>query len=370
MNEREQYEAYRDRKRRWNLEWLKWVAVIGLVIATVVIGVLGMRWLAGTVSDAIGGDEGPDIEPGLAVEIQVPSGASASEIARILADAGVVDSSIEFERYVRNTGMSNRLIAGRYELTTGMGVEQAAAALVEGPAEGDVFRITVIEGLTVNQMLDSIARQTEFTFAQLSEALLGGSVTSSLLPRRADELPDWEGLLFPDTYEFASNVRPDEILQAMAVTAEDRIGSVDWSALEARGFTVYEGVIIASMIEREALIDDERPVIASVIFNRLELDMLLQIDATVVYALGGGARVLTLDDLEVESPYNTYLNPGLPPTPIAGPRLASLRAAAGPAETNYLYYVLADAEGHHAFTADFDEFLEFQEQAREDGIIP
>jgi UPF0755 protein len=369
MTEREQYEAYR-KGPRWNLEWLKWVAVAGLVIATLVIGVFGMRWLAGTVSDAIGADDGPVIEPGVAVEVEVPSGASAAEIARLLSEAGVVDSAIEFERHVRNTGMSNRLIAGRYDLTTGMGVEEAAAALSEGPAEGDVFRITVIEGLTVNQMLDSIARQTEFTFAEMSAALLDGSVTSSLLPRPVDELADWEGLLFPDTYEFASNVRPSEILETLAATAEARVASVDWSDLEARGLTTYEGVIIASMIEREAAIDDERPIIASVIFNRLDADMLLQIDATVVYALGGGSRVLTLDDLEVESPYNTYLNPGLPPTPIAGPRLASLRAAAGPAETDYLYYVLADSDGNHAFTADFDEFLEFQQQAREDGIIP
>lgn len=369
MTEREQYETYRQGPR-WNLEWLKWVAVAGLVIATLVIGVLGMRWLAGAVSDAIGGDEGPAVEPGIAVEVEIPSGASAAEIARLLADAGVVDSAIEFERHVRNTGISNRLIAGRYDLTTGMGVEGAAAALTEGPAEGDVFRITVIEGLTVNQMLDSIARQTEFTYAELSGALLDGSVTSSLLPRRPTELADWEGLLFPDTYEFASNVKAFEVLETLAATAEERVASVDWSDLEARGITIYEGVIIASMIEREAAIDDERPIIASVIFNRLDRDMLLQIDATVVYALGGGSRILTLDDLEVESPYNTYLNPGLPPTPIAGPRLASLRAAAGPAETDFLYYVLADAEGHHAFTADFDEFLELQEQAREDGIIP
>jgi UPF0755 protein len=329
--EREQYENFRRGPRR-NLDWLKWVAVIGLVIVTLVVGVL--------------------------------------EIARLLSEAGVVESSIEFERHVRNTGISNRLIAGRYDLVTGMSVEEAASALVEGPAEGDVFRITVIEGLTINQMLDSIVRQTSFTFAELEAALLDGSVTSTLLPRRPDELSDWEGLVFPDTYEFASNARPADVLEAMAETAEQRIDSVDWSAIEARGLTVYEGVIIASMIEREAAVDEERPVIASVIFNRLDEGMLLQIDATVVYALGGGARVLTFDDLEVESPYNTYLNPGLPPTPIAGPRLASLTAAAGPAETDFLYYVLIDADGHHAFTSDFDEFLGFQDQARENGIIP
>jgi UPF0755 protein len=125
------------------------------------------------------------------------------------------------------------------------------------------------------------------------------------------------------------------------------------------------------MIEREAALDDERPIIASVIFNRLELGMLLQIDATVVYALGGLPEGgLTLDDLEIDSPYNTYRRPGLPPTPIAGVRAASLQAVAEPEETDYLYYVLISEDGSHAFTADFDEFLELQEQARRDGIIP
>jgi UPF0755 protein len=139
--------------------------------------------------------------------------------------------------------------------------------------------------------------------------------------------------------------------------------------LEARGLTPYDGLIIASMIEREARLDEERPIIASVVVNRLDVGMLLQIDATVVYAVGGTTE-LTLDDLAIDSPYNTYRYPGLPPTPIAGVRLASLAAAAAPAETDFIYYVLTGEDGSHSFTDDFDEFLRFQEQARLDGVIP
>jgi len=265
---------------------------------------------------------------------------------------------------------SDRLQAGTYDLKTGLSVDEAITALLEGPG-GEVVRLTVIEGLTVGQMLASLADQAGFEVVALEEALLDGSVTSTLLPAAAESLADWEGLLFPDTYEVFENDPPAKVLQLLADTAADRVASVDWGSLARRGLTPYEGVIIASLIEREAAVDEERPLIASVVFNRLDLDMALQIDATIVYILGGlPPGGLSLDDLQVDSPYNTYRNKGLPPTPISGTRLASLRAAAAPAETDYLYYVLSDADGHHAFTADFDEFLLLQEQSREAGLIP
>jgi UPF0755 protein len=367
MMETEQYRMY-DRPPRGPRTYLKWVAVIGLVAAAMVLGVIGMRVLAESVNDLIGGDE-TEIEAGLDVVVDIEPGSSARQIGDQLSEAGVIDSAAEFERYVRDEGISSSLQAGAYELTTGMGVEAAAAVLVEGPASGDVYRITVIEGLSVSQMLDSIAQQTPYATDALGEVLLNGEVTSTLLQDSPDALSDWEGLLFPDTYEFVDTATPADILGTLARTAEDRVGSIDWSALQARGLTPYDGIIVASMIEREARLDEERAIVASVIYNRLDLGMLLQIDATVLYAIGGGTAV-TLEDLEFDSPYNTYRYPGLPPTPIAGPRLASLRAAADPEETDFLYYVLTGTDGSHTFTADFDEFIELQAQARSDGIIP
>jgi UPF0755 protein len=220
-------------------------------------------------------------------------------------------------------------------------------------------------------MLESLAEQAGFEVAALEGALLDGSVTSALLPGAPDDLADWEGLLFPDTYEIFENDPAARVLQLLATTTEQRVAGVNWSFLEDRSMTPYEGVVIASLIEREARFDEERPLIASVVFNRLDLDMPLQIDATIVYALGGlPTGGLSLDDLQIDSPYNTYRYKGLPPTPISGVRLASLSAAAAPSDTEYLYYVLKDAEGHHAFTADFDEFLLLQQQAREAGLIP
>ena len=354
---------------RWVRTTLKVLGMAALVVVLFGGAYLGVKVLAGMVNDALGGDDKP-AGTGEAVDVEIPAGSSAAQIGRLLVEAEVISSAPEFERAVRLQQVSDRLQAGTYELEKGMTVDEVIARLVEGPG-GGVVRITLIEGLTVPQMLESLAAQADLAVSELEAPLLNGLVTSDLLPGGADSLADWEGLLFPDTYEIFADDEPAEVLQLLADTAELRVASVDWTYLTERGMTPYDGVIIASMIEREARLDDERPVIASVIFNRLDLGMLLQIDATVVYALGGLPEGgLTLDDLQVDSPYNTYLYEGLPPTPIAGPRLASLRAAATPGQTTYLYYVLADEEGRHVFSDDFDEFLLLQQEARDAGLIP
>jgi UPF0755 protein len=354
---------------RWLKTSLKVLGVIALVAVLFGGAYAGVKALAGMVNGALGGDETAAVT-GEAVEVEIAAGSSAAQIGRLLVEAGVISSAPEFERAVRLQQVSDRLQAGVYELETGMSVDAVIAALVQGPG-GGVMRITLIEGLTVGAMLDSLAEQTGFEVVALEGALLDGSVTSDLLPAAPEVLADWEGLLFPDTYEIYENDSPAKVLQLLADTAEQRVASVDWSYLTGRDLTSYDGVIIASLIEREAALDEERPLIASVVFNRLEIDMPLQIDATIVYILGGLPEGgLSLDDLQIDSPYNTYQNKGLPPTPISGTRLASLRAAAAPAETDYLYYVLSDAAGHHAFTADFDEFLLLQQEARQAGLIP
>ena len=327
--------------------------------ALFVLAYFGVQWLADSVSDVIASDE-TVVESGLPVTVVIEPGESASQIARDLAEVGVVASSVEFDRVVREARASNRLQAGSYDLETGMEPEAVLAVLLEGPETPEVYRLTVIEGLTAGQMLDSISRQTTFTFDELSSVLLDGTVTSSLMPGEPEQLRDWEGLLFPDTYEFEADATAAEVLGTMARTMEERVGAVDWTYLEEREMTPYDGIIIASLIEKEVLVDEERELVSSVIFNRLDLGMRLQIDATVIYALGavpeGG---LTFADLEVNSPYNTYLIDGLPPTPISGVRLASLRAAAAPADTEYLFYLVTDEEtGRHTFVETFEEFQE------------
>lgn len=335
------------------------LGVAAFIVALFVLAYAGVQWLADSVSEVISSDD-TVVEAGLPITLVIAPGESASQIARELAEVGVVASSVEFDRVVREARASSRLQAGTYELETGMSPEAVLAVLLEGPVVGETYRLTVIEGLTVGQMLESIERQTDFTFEELAGLLLDGTVTSAFLQGEADELRDWEGLLFPDTYEFEADATAEEVLERLIATTETRVNDIDWTYLEERGLTPYDGIIIASLIEKEVAIDEERALVASVVFNRLDLGMRLQIDATVIYALGavpeGG---LTFADLEVNSPYNTYLIDGLPPTPISGVRTASLRAAAAPAETDFLFYLVTDeATGRHTFVATFEEFEE------------
>ena len=343
------------------------LALLLLILAGAFLGARGLAdWVGGLggVSDVTAP---PDIQPGLPVSLDIPAGSTARQIGVLLAEAGVVDSATQFELAARTSETAERLQAGRYDLETGMLNDVVIDLLLAGPVV-ETFRVTVREGLWIQEVLDEIAAQTDFTATQLQQALVG--VESSLLQGPASDSVSWEGLLFPDTYDFSLDVGPGDILQRLADTMVQRVEAIDWSELESRDLSVYEGIIIASLVEAEAGVDADRPLIASVVVNRLEVPMELGIDATVIYALGERGSSLTGSDLEVDSPYNTRKYAGLPPTPIGGPGLKSLEAAAMPAATDFIYYVLTSATGEHSFTASYDEFLGWKQQANNDGLIP
>lgn len=347
------------------------VVGVGVVLAAVIV-VAGASYLGRTVSDALGPQDvtgAPvDVEPGLDVTVEIDPGSTAQDIGAILAAQGVVRSALEFEVAVRNVDAAQRLQAGTYELITLMDPADVVAELVTGPG-ATVYRVTVIEGLRLTEILTSLAEHTPHEFSDFETALLDGSVSTSLveMPENPD-LQDWEGLLFPDTYEFAASTGPDAILQRLASTMEQRVNSIDWSGWEALGYTQYQGIVLASLVESEVLLDEERPIVSSVIHNRLAEGMALDIDATVLYALD--TRDVAEFDREIDSPYNTYLYPGLPPSPISAPGRASLEAAAAPDNTPFFFYVLSDTEGRHAFAETLEQHNANVAQAREDGILP
>jgi UPF0755 protein len=345
------------------------LTIVIAVAVVAIVAVVGGRKLA----DWAGGLGRPpdvtaaaDVTPGVPIAVTIEKGASARDIGVQLAEQGVVSSALSFEVAVRSAGVGDRLQAGTYDLETGMTAGDALDALLSGP-RSDAYRVTIREGLWVSEIFQSLAEQTPYDTADFEAAL--GAVTSSVGFGGSDP-QEWEGGLFPDTYEFAADATPEEILQRLASTMDERVGSLDWSAIEERGYDIHDGIAIASMIEAEAKLDVDRPLIASVILNRLAIDMPLQIDATVVYALGTRGVTLTAKDLEIDSPYNTYQHTGLPPTPISAPGLASLAAAANPASTDYLYYVLTSSDGRHSFATTYDEFLALKEQAKQDGVLP
>ncbi len=301
------------------------------------------------------------------------SGATAARIAADLATAGIIADAGRFESAVRSAGAGNQLKAGDYMLTSGTDYETLVAIIVQGPEQVEVRNITVIEGLTIGEILESLSEQTGYTITQLAAPLLNGSINSPYLPEDPpegmDELVKWEGLLAPDTYEFRIDASPADILGRMADTLASRVDQMDWSVLQALELEPYDGLVIASLIEKEAKLDDERPTIASVIVNRLEMGIALQIDATIIYALGENRGEVLREDLEVESPYNTYLYPGLPPTPIGGVRLASIQAAAAPEDTDYFYYVLINSDGTHGFSETLEEHNRKKQEAKDAGVL-
>lgn len=346
-----------------------------LVFALIVVAGVGLVAVAGSLGDRIGegiaaseDEEEVDIEPGRRVEVVIPPGANAEEIGEILLEAGLVRSVSQFETAVRAAGVDQSLQSGTYELITGSSLQELIEELRAGPRVV-VFDVTVREGLRVTEIIDVLAAASGIERTFFVEALESGLVDTDLvvLPENPT-LMDWEGLLFPDTYRFSEEATAADMLGRLANTMEQRMDGVDWSGLEAAGFTRYEGIIIASLIESEVRVADERPLVSSVIFNRLEDGARLDIDATVLFAQG--IRDPALIDVTFDSPYNTRVVAGLPPGPISAPGLASLEAAAQPADTEFRYYVLAAEDGSHAFAETLEEHNANVQAARDAGIIP
>jgi len=343
-----------------------------LIAAAVVFSAVVMAVGAQVLANVLAGG-GLDVEPGIPVTVEISAGSSASAIAGNMEAAGVVRAS-ELEDAVATQGVASQLQAGTYYLETVMEPEAVVRRLLTGPDEATASSIIVYEGHDIGRVIAGLSEQTGFPVAEFEAALTNGSVTSSLLP---DELPDgtnelvrWEGLLFPARYEMPTAATPAEMLSAMAAETERRMETVDWSRLGELGISQYEALIIASLIQREAGTDLDRPLIASVIYNRLEEGMPLQIDATVVYVLGESPGRVLAEHLEIESPWNTYRNKGLPPTPIGTAQIESIEAAADPADSDYFFYVLVSTDGSHGFSATYEEHQQKIAKAKEEGVLP
>jgi len=358
-----------------NSSWQVRMIQVFVVALIIVIGFFAFTSLAKKLASGITNTATGTvtIQEGLEVDFTVKSGATAKSIAADLVDAGVIADAGNFEAAVNDVNAGNSLKAGDYKLTTGSGYDQLVEILVAGPDPVPVYRVTVIEGLTIEETIASLAEQTGYTETQLSAPLINGTIDSDYLPDEAPEgfsdLTRWEGLLAPDTYEFREDASPADIVGQLARTLESRVSAMDWSEIEALGLDPYDGLIIASLIEKEAKLSEERPIIASVITNRIKDGMLLQIDASIIYGLRENKGEVTQADLAVDTPYNTYIHTGLPPTPIGGVRPASIEAAAHPADTNYYYYVLINKDGTHGFSETLEEHNIKKQEAKDNGVL-
>ena len=280
--------------------------------------------------------------------ITVLPGQHFKMIASQLEEAGVIRDSLKFKLFARFKGYDKRIKAGEYRLSAALSPKQVLEIMVSGKVT--LYRITIPEGYSLAQIAGLVSKKG---LAEAPEFIrsAGDPAVASALGLEADSL---EGYLFPDTYHFPKGLPLDEIMGTM-VNRFREIFSTEWQERARQmDMSVHQVVTLASIIEKETGAAFERPLIASVFHNRLAKGMRLSSDPTVIYGIKNFDGNLTRKHLKTATPYNTYLNKGLPPGPIANPGLASLEAALYPAETDYLYFV-SKKDSTHQFSITFKE---------------
>ncbi len=339
---------HRRRKANWGLRiGIVFVLVAGLAVAA---GARYYSWCQGS-----GGVQA-------AVSFTVPQGAAGDDVMKGLHEQGVIRcNGIVGRVLLHRSGKASEIRAGTYDLTTNMSFDAALAVLTKAPPPVPTVRLTIPEGYRLTQIADRV--QQVFGIPAKRFLATANSGAYSLPPYLPRGTATPEGFLFPQTYQFAKGqTSADDVISRLLQEFGTEVASEPWQNAEKLGVTLYDVIVIASMIEREAKVDGDRPLIAAVIYNRLKLNMTLGIDATLLYDDPTPDGELSASDLLSNSPYNTRVHTGLPPTPIASPGLKSIDAALNPANVDYLYYVLCGADGSHKFSSDYGTFL--QDKAR------
>ncbi len=310
-------------------------------------------------------------ESGAEVRFKVPRGVSSGRIAHILEDNGLIKDSTIFAYYLKYKDIGSNFQAGEYAMSPGMPKEQIIAMLNNGEVvQPETFKFTIAEGLTVEQIANLLNGQGQVKGDELlalaNDPTQLKATADRKIPAFVGQIGEIEGLryklegyLFPETYEMRVESTANDLALRLLQELANKLGQLPegWEEeLERRDMTFHQMMTVASLIEREVVVDQERAIVASVIYNRLNRKMPLQIDATVLYAMGEHKDTVLHVDLETDSPYNTYQNPGLPPGPIASPSLSALKAALYPEETKYLYYVTKkDGSQEHLFAETFQQ---------------
>ena len=333
----------------------KLITILSVALAVVVLLFAGLMVLGGGINL----DED--------IEVDIAEGSSTSDIAAELKDAGMIRNVTYFRIYSRLNQMDSHYKAGVYTFTAGKwNIRQVCDLLIRGgrSSRGEM-QVTIVEGLTVKQIAQVLADAGLGTVENyLAYAAEGDFSQYEYIPAAGTEIDPatrLEGFLFPDTYMIDNTWTEQQIFDMLLAQFDQVWKSNGYDALaEKRGISVYEAVTMASLVEKEAKIAADRPVIAGVFYKRLDIGMLLESCATVQFILGEPKATLTYADISVDNPYNSYKNIGLPPGPIACPGKASLEAALNPTESEYLYF-RAKTDGSHRFSKTFEEHSTYHE---------
>lgn len=344
------------------------------VAAVIALGIVVVAVVAFVVLPRFASSSSATVEPGLPVTIEIPEGSGATAIAKILKEAGVISDTSAFSEEVGNQGASQKLKAGVYDFTTGQAVSEVVAQLVKGP-NSTTGKVVIAEGLTVAKIASVVGASSAGVSAAdfAAQAKVSNYVADYpfLSEAKNDSL---EGFLYPATYDVTGKqVSADSIIRdmldqykAQVVDKLDIAGAKEsLKARYGRDFTTYELLTLASIIEKEAINSTDRPLVASVFYNRLQANSALQSDATMGYVTGGA---VTPDDLKQDNPYNTYYYKGLPPTPICSPGAESIKAALAPADTSYFYFLIIEkgSYSNHTFSVTYEEHQQAIAQAQAD----
>jgi UPF0755 protein len=329
---------------------------IVLTVLVALVALAAIVWLGTWIYGQVAANQTGGGDP---VTVTIPQSSTTSDIASKLKQANVITSESAFKKAVQDAGVDTSLKPGTYNLTTHMDTNALIAALVAGPPQSG-NTLTIPEGYNIQQTAAAVESACGIPAADFTQLANSASDYVADYPFLADAYNNsMEGFLFPKTYTIPDGSSADYVIRQMLNQYQTETASLDLSYAQSQGFSAYDVLKIGSLIEKEAAYDDERANISSVIYNRIAAGMRLQFDSTVVYALGSnydGSGIVTNNQTQVNSPYNTYLVDGLPAGPICSPGLASLQAAAAPASTNYLYFVTTDLQGHLTFCATADEF--------------
>jgi len=293
------------------------------------------------------------------ISFEVPMGSSTSKVSDILESNGLINSKLIFKYIVKKDGFDGKLKAGQYTLNTGMNVEEIVESLSKGGKNTNIVKFTIPEGYELKQ----IARRLSENGLVDEERFINLTKDASNFADKYDflkEVPEGsslEGYLFPSTYDVESGASEEVIIEKMLNTFGKIYENTIKDSINDTGLSLNELVVLASIVEREGKVDEERPLIAAVFYNRIEHGKPLESCATVQYALGERKEKLSFNDLKIESEYNTYKHKGLPPGPIASPGLKSIEAAINPASVDYLFFV-SNGDGTHTFTTNFKDHLD------------
>ena len=348
---------------------MRTAAKAALVLFCVIILIIGAgAWYVWNGMKPVQGQDKP-------TEVTIEHGTGISAIADKLEQQGVIKNAMLFKLYLKYNNQGSSFKAGEYAFEPSSTYEAIIQKLNDGeviPVETE--RVTVPEGYTIEQIAADLSEQgivEKAAFLQAADKIAKSKpegITLNL-PKPNDQVKHaLEGYLFPETYEFAVGTTAEDMIIRMIKETENRLIDIpDFDEkLQARKMNLQELLTVASLVEREVVVDEERALVAGVIYNRLNKPMRLQIDATIQYALDKPKERLYYKDLEIDSPYNSYKHDGLPPGPIASPSIESIKAALSPEASDYFYYVTKkDGTQTHLFAKTYDEHLSNIEKSKQ-----